>query len=65
MAKKWGERMQFLRQIFAGIGAPLRVSSSPLYRYPYRDSMQALAGDWKRVGKDIAASVDSEARDYE
>jgi hypothetical protein len=50
--------MNFLKQFFAGFGALFATTTPPLYRYPYRNSADALRGDWYRVGKDIEATIE-------
>ncbi|MDG1286758.1 MAG: hypothetical protein P8P30_04240 [Rickettsiales bacterium] len=47
-----------IRNILAGICSTLSISSSELYRYPYRSASEAFAGDWKRIGKDIEAGIE-------
>jgi len=48
----------FIRDILAGICSTLSISSSELYRYPYRSASEAFGGDWKRIGKDIEAGIE-------
>jgi hypothetical protein len=36
----------------------LRVQESALYRYPYRNADEAFRGDAKKIGADIAASME-------
>lgn len=47
-----------IRQFFAGMFSTLSVSSSELYRYPYRNTQEALQGDSKRIAKDINAVLE-------
>lgn len=43
----------FFRHLCAGMGGVFAIAISPLYRYPYRNSGEALRGDWLRIGEDI------------
>ncbi len=43
----------FIKHIFAGMGSAFSLSHSPLYRYPYRNSGEAIRGDWLRIGEDV------------
>lgn len=47
--------------IFEGLSAGLRVQESLLYRYPYRNALEAFRGDAKRIGRDIEASMEDYA----
>lgn len=47
-----------IRNILSGICSSLSISSSELYRYPYRSASEAFSGDWKRIGKDIEAAIE-------
>ncbi len=38
------------------------IMTPPLYRYPYRNSQDALGGDWQRVGRDIEQILDQQDR---
>ncbi len=49
--------MDFIRKLLGGVSSVLTVTSSPLYRYPYRSGGEALRGDWLRVGKDIRGAL--------
>lgn len=42
-----------------GLSAGLRFHESPLYRYPYRNTQEALRGDAKRIGRDMEACLES------
>ncbi len=42
-----------------GIVSALTVTSPPLYRYPYRNTLEAFRSDWKRIGGDIEAATQS------
>ena len=48
----------FIRNLLSGICSTLSISSSELYRYPYRSASEAFGGDWKRIGKDIEAAIE-------
>ncbi len=50
--------MDLVHQIFKGTISFMSVFASPLYRYPYRNSGEALRGDWLKLGKDIESSID-------
>lgn len=50
--------IKFFRQCMGGVSAVLTISSTPLYRFPYRNSMEAMVGDWRRIGKDISAVME-------
>ncbi len=43
----------FWQSVIKGMMSTLTVSSSELYRYPYRNAAEAFRGDWKRIGGDI------------
>ncbi len=49
----------FLWEALKGIISVLTVNSSPLYRYPYRNSAEAFRGDWKKIGQDITSALDT------
>jgi hypothetical protein len=49
----------FVKEMFKGIVSVLTVTSSPLYRYPYRNASEAFRGDWKRIGSDIDGAFQS------
>ncbi len=48
----------FIFAILQGMGSILSVNSAALYRYPHRQSGEALRGDWLRIGKDIENAWD-------
>ncbi len=48
--------MQFFRALFASLGSPMEMTTSPLYRYPYRKTGEGLRGDWQKIGKDIESA---------
>ncbi len=50
--------IMFLRKVLGGICSTLSISSSELYRYPYRSASESFAGDWKRIGKDIEQTME-------
>ena len=45
--------MNFFKQLFGGFSAVFSITTPPLYRYPYRNSAEALRGDMLRVGGDM------------
>jgi len=46
--------MQIMKNFAHGIFTVLKITGSPLlYRYPYRNSAEALRGDWLKVGNDM------------
>jgi hypothetical protein len=49
--------MGFTRGLLYGVISCLTLTSPPLYRYPFRNSLEAFRGDWKRIGKDIEAAL--------
>lgn len=52
--------LKFLLGLLSGLGAALQFTASPLYRSPYRNSGEALRGDWLRIGKDIESTLNKE-----
>jgi len=50
----------FVMNVLLGMGSVLSLSASELYRYPYRAPYQGFAGDWKRMGDDVAAALEFE-----
>jgi hypothetical protein len=46
--------------ILSSLGSAVTVISSPLYRSPYRNSAEALRGDWLRIGKDVASAMNQD-----
>ncbi len=50
--------MQWMFGLFEGLSAGLRVTESPLYRYPYRNAAEAIRGDYKRIAEDINATLE-------
>lgn len=48
--------MSFADGFMRGLVLSLTLTSPPLYRYPYRNSMEAFRSDWKRIGGDVEAS---------
>lgn len=47
----------FMREVVHGIMSVLTISSSHLYRYPYRNSSEAFRGDFKRIAGDMENSM--------
>jgi hypothetical protein len=47
-----------LTHILEGCALALSVTSAPLYRYPYRNSAEALRGDWQRVTRDVSHTLE-------
>ncbi len=47
----------FYSEFLRGLATVLSFTSSPLYRYPYRNSAEAMWGDWKRIGDDIQSAM--------
>jgi len=43
----------FIKHFLVGMGSVLALPSSPLYRYPYRNSGEGLRADCLKVGHDI------------
>ncbi len=59
-------RPHFLKEMLKGVVSVLTVTSSPLYRYPYRNASEAFRGDWKRIGTDVEGAFQAlEARGNE
>lgn len=50
--------MQWLFGLMEGLSAGLRVTESPLYRYPYRNAAEAIRGDHKRIAEDITTTLE-------
>lgn len=50
--------MQWLFGLMEGLSAGLRVTESPLYRYPHRSAAQAFRGDEKRIAEDITTTLE-------
>ncbi len=48
--------MSFANGFVRGLVFSLTLTSPPLYRYPYRNSMEAFRSDWKRIGGDVEAA---------
>lgn len=48
--------MSFSDEFLRGVVSVFKITSPPLYRYPYRNSMEAFRGDWKHIGGDIDAA---------
>ncbi len=51
--------MSFSDEFLRGVVSVLKITSPPLYRYPYRNSMEAFRGDWKHIGSDIESAFQS------
>lgn len=51
--------MSFADGFMRGLVLSLTLTSPPLYRYPYRNSMEAFRSDWKRIGGDVEAAFES------
>jgi len=50
--------MQIIRNFTHGIFTVLRLTGTPLlYRYPYRNSAEALRSDWLKVGNDMSDAL--------
>jgi hypothetical protein len=45
-----------MRGFFGSIVGALTLTSPPLYRYPYRNAMEAFRSDWKHIGGDMDAA---------
>ncbi len=50
--------MSFAREFLRGVVSALKMTSPPLYHYPYRNSLEAFRGDWKHIGEDIGAAFE-------
>ncbi len=50
--------MSFAREFLRGVVSTLKLTSPPLYHYPYRNSMEAFRSDWKHIGEDIGAAFE-------
>lgn len=50
--------MSIFAHCLKGLVSVLTISSSPLYRYPYRYPGEAFRGDWQRLGKDLLYAMD-------
>ncbi len=51
--------MSFTRELLRGVVSSFKMTSPPLYRYPYRNSLEAFRSDWKHIGEDIQSAFDS------
>lgn len=50
--------MQIMKNFAQGIFTVLKLTSAPLlYRYPYRNSAEALRGDWLKVASDMESAI--------
>ncbi len=46
--------MNIMKNFAHGIFTVLKLTGAPLlYRYPYRNSAEALRGDWLKIGGDM------------
>jgi hypothetical protein len=52
--------LNFAKNFLRGIALPLEITTSPLYRYPYRQAGEALRGDWLRIGEDVESVTQNE-----
>jgi len=52
-------RMSMISGLLNGVVSSLTFTSPPLYRYPYRNALEAFRGDWKHIGSDILATQES------
>ncbi len=50
--------MSFAREFLRGVVSALKITSPPLYNYPYRNSLEAFRSDWKHIGEDIEAAFE-------
>jgi len=56
--------MQIMRNFANGIFTVLKLTGAPLlYRYPYRNSAEALRGDWMKVGADMREALGNLEKD--
>jgi hypothetical protein len=51
--------MSFVQGFLQGVVYTLTLNSPPLFRYPYRNTMEAFRGDWKQIGGDIESATQS------
>jgi hypothetical protein len=51
--------MSFSDEFLRGVVSIFKLTSPPLYRYPYRNSIEAFRSDWKHIGGDIDAAFQS------
>lgn len=50
--------MQVIGDFIRGFVSVLKTTSAPLlYRYPYRNSAEALHKDWQNIGDDIESVI--------
>jgi hypothetical protein len=50
--------MQIMKNFTHGIFTVLRLTGAPLlYRYPYRNSAEALRGDWLKIAGDMESVI--------
>ncbi len=50
--------IKFVSHLMLGMSSAFTVTVSPLYRYPYRNSAEALRGDWLKIGKDVERAAE-------
>jgi hypothetical protein len=50
--------MSLSHEFLRGVVSSFKMTSPPLYRYPYRNSLEAFRSDWKHIGSDIEAAFD-------
>ncbi|MCI5049602.1 MAG: hypothetical protein MRY32_04645 [Rickettsiales bacterium] len=55
--------MAFILNMLGGMMSVLTLRSSGVYRYPYRNSMEGLGGDFKRVASDISYIIAEDDED--
>ncbi len=51
--------MSFVRELLRGVVSSFKMTSPPLYRYPYRNTPEAFRSDWKHIGEDIEAAFEN------
>jgi len=57
--------MSFVNGLVHGVISAITFSSPPLYRYPYRNSLEAFRSDWKHIGSDVEAAQQTFTGAYE
>ena len=48
----------FWSAFFLGMASPLVVGEVNRYQYPHESEIDAMRGDWVRVGKDLSKAIE-------
>ena len=47
----------FIQGVVRGVGAPADTFIVNVYAYPHESELEAMRGDWKRVGASLSSSM--------